>query len=389
MNNLIIKNSIKQSKIVEILAKTRGGNAEQIARALYQKSTPSELTKTYELLKKLELKALIDYFVYKDDSVQKRFYFLSRKGLSLFQDFFNIEEDTKGSGLFGDFSYFKHSIYMPKSNQMKHLLMCVDAMIDVYILMSNYPNSEIDFAHNLYAANGHVKADFIIIKSKQIYFVEIDRMHERGVALTNKFERYNKYFNTKNEVSLPQSIYFVVPSSKREKKDHFDSSHERRFQSVANAFLKECSNYVQKVDLCLVSVANFINVLREDLLPPKVNTEIIEYLTNKYAKHFNLSWNKNKIYFVVKDNITHYIITEIQWLRTKIWYDLNNLQKCYSKVTSTEVGLLKFESDVIHHMPKVQILTNKKNLEDLLNPKKFPTLANLYNKKQVQFIRNV
>ena len=86
---------------------------------------------------KLELKGLIDYFVYKDDSVQKRFYFLSRKGLVVFQDFFNIEEGTKGTGVFGDFGYFKYAIYMPKSNQIKHLLMCVEAMIDVYILMSN------------------------------------------------------------------------------------------------------------------------------------------------------------------------------------------------------------------------------------------------------------
>ena len=62
--------------------------------------------------------------------------------------------------------------------------------------MSNYPNSEVDFANNLYVANDYVKADFVIVKSEQIYFVEIDRMHERGMAITNKFERYNKYFKT-------------------------------------------------------------------------------------------------------------------------------------------------------------------------------------------------
>lgn len=380
MSNLIIKNSIKQSKIVELLAKTRGGNAEQIARALYQKNTPAEMTKTYELLKKLELKGLIDYFVYKDDSVQKRFYFLSRKGLVVFQDFFNIEEGTKGTGVFGDFGYFKYAIYMPKSNQIKHLLMCVEAMIDVYILMSNYPENEIDFAHNLYAANDYVKADFVIVKSKQIYFVEIDRMHERGIALTNKFERYNKYFNTKNEVSLPKSIYFVVPNSKRKKEEQFDPNHIERYKSVVKACIKECCDYVEKVDLCFMSISDFLGILKEDLLPAKVNLKIIDHLSKNYTNDFEFSWNKHTVYFIKKDNRTFKIITEINRQCTKIWYDLLNIQNNLSEKADNG-GILEFT----HHIPKIEIRTNKKNLTNMIEFNKLAIPKSPDNKKLFLF----
>ncbi|KGR88803.1 PadR family transcriptional regulator [Lysinibacillus odysseyi] len=374
----IVRNSVKQSQLIEFLAKTRGGNAEQIAKALYQKCTSGELTKTYELLKKLERKGYIEYFVYSDDISQRRFYYLTKKGLELFQDFYNIKEPYKGTGFFRDYGYFKHSLYKPKPNQIKHLLMCVDAMVDVYLLMIQYPDLNIDFANNLYAATRNMKADFIIMKSKETYYAEIDRSNERGIALSEKFKRYNGHFKKLENEKLPLGIYFIVPNPKKIKQDYFDASLQKRFMSVADAYRKECADYLLNVDLCFLTVSDFSEILQEDLLPDKINEELVKYLREKFGPSFNLSWNNKDIYYVKKGGQTHYIFTEIRWQRINIWYKLLKQQEGHSEKVTTEGGLLKFED--FNHIPEIHILTGKRNLIQLID---FNKQFNSYNSDQL------
>lgn len=374
----IVRNSVKQSQLIEFLAKTRGGNAEQIAKALYQKCTSGELTKTYELLKKLEMKGYIEYFIYSDDISQRRFYYLTKKGLELFQDFYNIEETYKGTGFSGDYGYFNHNLYKPKPNQIKHLLMCVDAMVDVYLLMIQYPDLNIDFANNLYAATRNMKADFVIKKSKETYYVEIDRLNERGIALREKFKRYNRYFkNLKNE-ELPKGIYFVVPDPKKIKQDYFDASLQKRFMSVVEAYRGECADYLLGIDLCFLKISDFFEILKEDLLPREMNEEIVKYLRENFGSSFNLSWNKKDIYYVKKGGQIHYIFTEIRWQRINIWYQLLKEQEGGSEKVAKEGGLFEFED--FTHIPKIYIFPEKRNLIPLID---FNKQFNSYSSNQL------
>lgn len=110
-----------------------------------------------------------------------------------------------------------------------------------------------------------MKPDFVITFLNQKYFVEIDRMHERGQALKEKFEHYNNYFSElKNKnLPLPWKILFIVPRDNSEKM----SAHRKiRMNNVMNAFVISCSEYVEEVDLCFLSIDNFIVTLVNILL---------------------------------------------------------------------------------------------------------------------------
>lgn len=364
---MIIKNSIKQSEIIELLVKTRGGNAEQITRAIYGEASFKKLTQTYELLNKLIKKKYIEYFIYKEGDNQKRFYSLSKRGLIFYQEHYKVIKDKRGTGLFGDLGYFEHKLYKPKQQQIKHLLMTIDAMIDVYLIQKQ-TNLIIDFAHNLYCATEYIKPDFVIQHGDSKYFVEMDRMNERGIALNKKFQKYNLYLNnTAKDNNQVKGIYFVVPTPRIIKSNQFDSKQQQRYESVINAYLQECEDYKDKIDLCFITTTEFDGALREDVKVDKqYNQKIIEYLRKQPNAEIKLY--KDCIYLAELGEKVIEFVVEINYRRTKIWFDLLNLQKRCS--ISKEVGdIIKF----IHytHVPDITVFTKKSNLIKVIEDKEF------------------
>lgn len=353
---MIIKNSIRQSEIFELLAKTRGATAEQVTRALNNEISDSNLTQTYALLNKLISKGFVEYFVIEETDNQKRLYYLSKNGLSYYQGSYNIPEDKRGCGLFGDYGHFTHALYKPKKNQIKHFLMIVDAMIEVYLLKKE-TNLNIDFAHNLYCATKFVKPDFMFKFGEDKYFVEIDRMNERGVALNKKFENYNDYFMHTNTDQI-KGIYFIVPSPKNEQVDYFNAKQQMRYESVVNAFLKTCDNYKEAINLIF---------LNEDELRPLLSQKFknhnysqstrIMIADLKQQEPLKLNVIGKDIYVLHQDNTVHSLNVTLEFRETKIWYDLLHYQKKFGEKIKNE-GILVF--DDYKYTPDVNIFTAKK-----------------------------
>ncbi|TGN33110.1 replication-relaxation family protein [Lysinibacillus sp. S2017] len=368
----LIANSIKQTEIMILLFKTRGANADQIIRALYGIITPTNKTNVYELLKKLELKKLIEYRTYKDDTVDRRIYYLSKLGLRKWYEYYHIEEKQKGTGLNGNWGYFMHSLYKPPLRNIQHHLICVDTMIDIYRMNIQHPDEEIDFAHNLYIATKTVKPDLLITKENSYYFAEIDRLHERGKQLNAKFIRYNKYFKSLIDQGkeLPKVIYFIIPNPSRPKEGKFDAHQQKRYENVVKAFLKECEEYANQVDFCFVTRDEFEEVLQNDFFP-RPYKYLLKYVDKGYIKVSNTikpcyQSDYEEVLMISDDKKTHLLYCEINVQRTKKWFIMAELQdKCSIKRKSSDGVLWEFE-DLIHQ-PTVVIFTQKQNLIPPLN----------------------
>lgn len=366
---MIIKNSIKQSKIFELLAKTRGATAEQVTRALNNEINDSKLTQTYALLNKLIDKEFVEYFVIQDSDKQKRLYYLSKKGLSFFQK--SIPEGKKGSGLFGDYGFFNHTLYKPKKIQIKHFLMIVDVMIEIYLLKKE-TNLAIDFAHNLYCATKNLKPDFIFQIGKDKYFIEIDRMNERGIALNKKFEKYNDYF-MQTKAEQIKGIYFIVPSPKTKEVDYFNAKQQLRYESVRNAYLETCEKFKETVDLVFLNKSEISLYLDRKFknskrIPPKMANHLNKQVPLKAGVI------GEDIYVLYQDNKIHSLNVMLEFRETKIWYDLLRLQEKFGEKIESE-GILVFND--YKYLPDVNILTTKKNLKTFIADREYPLLIGL------------
>lgn len=379
----IISNSIKQSEILVLLFKTRGADADQIIRALYGVVTPTNKTNAYELLKKLELKKLIEYTTYKNNKGDRRIYYLNKRGLEKWYEYFDIEEKQKGTGLSGNWGHFVHNLYKPPLRNIQHHLMCVDTMIDIYRMNKQHPDAKIDFAHNLYTATKTVKPDLLISNEDSYCFAEIDRLYERGKQLNAKFIRYNEYFKSLIDEGkkLPEIIYFIVPSPSRPRIGRFDAHQQKRYENVVAAFLKECKEYANQVDLCFVTREGFYEVLQHDFFP-QPNRYLLKYIEKGYIKLSNTiqpyTTTGYEEVILIKDNEkTHYLYCEINVQRTKKWFTMIELQdKCSLKKNTNGEGFLVFEEVI--HQPTVIVFTQKQNL---ISP-----LKNIFDKFKIQLV---
>ncbi|MCP1146792.1 replication-relaxation family protein [Lysinibacillus endophyticus] len=383
---MLFKDSEKQSELMLLLFKVRGANVEQLALGLYQKINKGNLTKTYDLLKKLERKGFVQYTKYKTLNRIKRMYYLSKNALQYLYDSTNIEEGYRGSGFEGDFGFFKHSVYKPPSKNIEHHLMTVDCMIDLYVLMKQEPNKKIDFVHNLYIAKNELKPDFSFKKGEDTYYVEIDRGNERGISLNQKFERYYRYFKQTNQ--LAKCIYFVVPSSEKNTKSKFDAHHQLRFEKVKEAYKQSMQHYVYEIDLCFVSIDEFLEVIRMDLKDEYIFSDDCKSIWHQYklsstTKIWGLQ-NYNIIGFVNEHNKVEVILAEINVRRTKIWNDIIKLQEHYTVKQKTNEML---SMTVNTFAPKIVIYTSKENLKiDIQNQELQHVNYSTFTQKQLLIV---
>lgn len=373
-------NSVKQKEIILLLFKTRGADANQIIRALYGTITPTNKTKIYELLKKLEIKKFIEYTTYKSSKGDRRFYYLSKQGLERLYADYDIEDKQKGTGLYGDWGHFIYYLYKPPLRNIQHYLMCVDLMIDIYQIIKQYPDTKIDFAHNLYAANKIVKPDFIITKGDSYYFAEVDRLHERGKQLNKKFACYSKYFKSliDEHKQLPTVIYFIVPNPSRPKESKFDAHQQKRYENVVKAFIEECKEYANKVDVCFVTINEFKEVLQNDFFPleSKYLLKYVKMDIIKFPINTKIYSRDDELIRIENDEKTLYICGELNVQRTKKWFRMLEIQNEYSIKESNKVGILGFE-DIIHE-PIPIIFTQKQNLK--------PPHIDIFSKFNIKFV---
>ncbi|MBU0941447.1 MAG: replication-relaxation family protein [Bacteroidetes bacterium] len=308
-----------QDEVMSYLYLVRGADIEQITRALnsiklnHGAVNEKRVKKTYDILRKLKKYGLIDYQTYKlsERSRGRRIIFLSKAGLMELNNKRNIQEKTRGSGFFGDFGYFKHSLYSPPMKSLRHHLMTVDVMTDAYIL-SKLNKVRMSVANNLYVAEKVIKPDFgVLIKGEkhdQTYYIEIDRSTERGQALLNKFKKYNTYFQQlkRENKPLPSTIFFVVPNGQSGKGIY---AHEKqvRFRSVAKAFCDTCGSFTEEVDLCYVEMNTFLttfisevkNISRGNLV--KLEGELVNTKFGKIRNSiisFNQSGKKAEVLYL-------------------------------------------------------------------------------------------
>lgn len=341
-----------QDEIMRYLYLVRGADIEQITRALNgiklkEPVLENKIKSTYALLNKLEKYGLVTYYVYKlkERSRERRLYFLTKVGMMELNSQFNIYKNTSGSGFFGDYGYFNHSFFSPPKKSLNHHLMTVDVMTDSYLL-SKRNKDRIDVANNLYVAEKTIKPDFAIAfkngNAKDIYYVEIDRSTERGQLLTNKFKKYNSYFEYLNSQNkpLPKAIFFVVPNGKNGK-DIYSNEKQIRFGSVANAFYDTCEAFTAEVDLYFIDMNHFLTTFISEL--NNDSGKNLEKLSNILKGEKSKIMLENVVTFDrLKEDKAKELFFSVEGCRVKPWVLMLNALKELEKQKKQNQNVLSF-----------------------------------------------
>ena len=173
--------------------------------------------------------------------------------------------------------------------------------------------------------------------------------------------------NTAKDNNQVKGIYFVVPTPRIIKSNQFDPKQQQRYESVINAYFTECEDYKDKIDICFVTVDEFANALEDEFkIYKQHNLNILTHLQKLLTT--KKEYNNDYVYLAWFEEKVIDIVVEINFRRTKVWFDLLNLQKSYS--LSEEVGeIIKFKN--YKHVPNITVFTEKSNLSNVIEDENF------------------
>lgn len=267
MLEILERKALKQFNVIHYLYNVRGATAEQILSAVWDipktsSSYDSTLRSVYQILQKLVEKRLLKKSSreFKESGV----YYLTVLGFEEVVAYLDIEPSYIGTGFNNDLGYFDYSLATPTLSNIDHFLKQVD-VYNIYQSLERGNPGVFDYRDNRYAAKsyksetgGKVKfrPDGEIKVMDDIYQVEIDRSTERGEAIYNKFNGYNRYFKwlTKNNLPLPKGIIVVIPDRGRLRDQLINVSEQMRFQSFYQAFTTTCKDFIDRVNLHVVEL---------------------------------------------------------------------------------------------------------------------------------------
>lgn len=258
----------KQFEIIQYLYKVRGATVGQILSTVWNVpvSSPlyeSTLRSVYQILYKLVEKRLIKKT--SRDFKEAGVYYLTVLGFDEVVAYLDIQPSYIGKGFNNDMGYFDYSLATPTLTNIDHFLKQVD-VYNVYQTLERRNPGVFDFRDNRYAAvayktdnGGKAKfrpdGEFKILDD--VYQIEVDRSTERGEAISNKFNGYNRYFKwlVKNNQPLPRGIIIIIPDrGNRFKGQLINANEQLRFQSFYQAFTTTCKDFTDEVNLHLTEL---------------------------------------------------------------------------------------------------------------------------------------